>query len=270
MEFDFQCTQGFPALFDSHAHYNDERFCEEYGNADVVITRLLSGNVRHIVNAGTNPKTNAEVIALAEKYPGLYAAVGYHPEDVRADWDTEAEMASLEKLLLHPKVVALGEIGLDYHWEEPSHEIQKQWLERQLELAEKLNVPVIIHDRDAHGNIMDILKCHPDVRGVFHSFSASAEIARQLVNKGWYISFSGVITFKNASRLAEIVPTIPLDRVMIETDCPYLAPVPFRGKTNHSGLLEFTAKKAAELYGITVEDFCRHAFDNSCRFFGIK
>lgn len=263
----------FP-LFDTHAHYNDHRFDAGEGaetdGRDAVLTALLADNVRHIVNVGTNLSTNAESIALAEKYPQIYAAAGIHPEDINPSDDMETVMNALKEQLAHPKVVALGEIGLDYHWDEPSREIQKAWLRRQLRLACETGKPVIIHDREAHGDIMDILRDYPDVTGVFHSFSASAEIARQFVLRGWYISFSGVITFKNAARLAEIVPTVPLDRVLIETDCPYLAPVPFRGKINHSGLMERTALRAAELYGVAPDEFCRTAYDNAMRFYGIS
>ena len=267
----FRRTTDFP-LFDTHAHYNDHKFDEggETEGRDRILEDLFSQNIRHIVNAGTKPETNLESIALAEKYPGMYAAVGIHPEDICPEDDIETVMGELERQLSHPKVVALGEIGLDYHWDPVPKDTKKVWLRRQLALAEKTGMPVIIHDREAHGDIMDILHDFLRVTGVFHSFSASAEIARQLVNRGWYISFSGVITFKNASRLAEIVPTVPLDRVMIETDCPYLAPVPFRGKINHSGLMEYTALKAAELYGLGPEEFCRRAYENSMRFYSLK
>ena len=270
MKFDFTPSRELP-IFDTHAHYNDERFeCEIEGGRDEVLAALFSQNVKYIVNAGCSVASSRDCIALTEKYEGMYATAGVHPGEIDPEWDIDAEMDKLRVLLSHPKVRALGEIGLDYHYYEPPRDLQKKWLRRQLELARELKIPVVIHDRDAHGDIMDILREYPDVKGEFHSFSASAEIARQLVNRGWYISFSGVITFKNAARLAQIVPSVPLDRVMIETDAPYLAPVPYRGKINHSGLMEYTAERAAELYGIPVEEFCRHAFENSCRFFGIE
>ena len=269
MTFDFQPSRALP-IFDTHAHYNDDRFATECdGGRDEVLAALFSQNVRFVVNAGTSITGSRECIAIAEKYPRAYATAGIHPGDILVDSDIEKTMDELRELLAHPKVRALGEIGLDYHYDEPPREVQKQWFRRQLELAREMKMPVVIHDRDAHGDVMDILRDFPEVTGEFHSFSASAEIARQLTNRGWYISFSGVITFKNAARLAEIVPTIPLDRVMIETDAPYLAPTPYRGKMNHSGLMEYTAVRAAELYGITPEEFCRHAYENSCRFFGI-
>ena len=271
MKFDFKPPGSYP-LFDSHAHNNDSRFApgaEIDNGREEVLPALFSGQVRYIINNGTNLKTNEESIALAEKYPGIYAAAGIHPEDINPNDDIGTVMSRLRAQLMHPKVKALGEIGLDYYWDNVPRDIQKLWFRRQLELARELKMPVVIHDRDAHGDVMDILHEYPDVTGELHSFSGSAEMARQLVNRGWYVSFSGVITFKNASRLAAIVPTIPLDRVMIETDCPYLAPVPYRGKINHSGLMEFTAQKAAALYGIPTEEFCLHAFENAGRFFGI-
>lgn len=265
-------TEAFP-LFDTHAHYYDDRFATEAdGGSDAVLGALLAGNVRHIVNAGTNPITNQRVIALAEAYEPLYAVVGIHPEDIASLGDPDEILGELERQLSHPKVVALGEIGLDYHFTEieSEREEQKVWFRRQLALAEKLGVKVVVHDRDAHGDCMDILAEFPKVTGVFHSFSGSGEMARQLVNKGWYISFSGVITFKNATRLAEIVPTVPLDRVFIETDAPYLAPTPYRGQMNHSGLMERTAVRAAELYGIPLDVFCRQTYENALTFFGIS
>ncbi len=269
MSFDFQATRNV-SLFDTHAHYNDERFESEIeGGKDSVLAALLSQNVRHIVNAGTSIASSRECIAMAEKYPQLYATAGIHPGEIDPNDDIEKTIDELRALLCHPKVKALGEIGLDYHYDEPSRDVQKLWLCRQLELARQTGKRVVIHDRDAHGDIMDILSNYPDVTGEFHSFSASAEIARQLVNRGWYISFSGVVTFKNASRLAEIVPTVPLERVMIETDAPYLAPVPFRGKLNHSGLMEYTAERMAELYGISVEAFCEQVYRNSVEFYNV-
>ncbi len=268
MTFDFKPGMELP-IFDTHAHYNDPRFDEIDGGRDAVLTSLFSGNVKHIVNIGCCIESSRDCIAIAEKYPQMYATVGVHPGEVKEGEDIDAGIAELRTMLAHEKVKALGEIGLDYYYGNESKDLQKLWFRRQLELASELKIPVIIHDRDAHGDVMDILRDYPDVTGVFHSFSASGEIARQLTSKGWYISFSGVITFKNATRLAEIVPTVPLDRVMLETDAPYLAPVPYRGKLNHSGLIEYTAARAAELYGIDVTEMCRIAYDNAVRFYRI-
>ncbi len=268
MEFDFRPGMELP-IFDTHAHYNDPRFDEIDGGRDTVLASLFSGNVKHIVNIGCCIESSRDCIAIAEKYPQMYATVGVHPGEVKEGEDIDEGINQFRTMLAHEKVKALGEIGLDYYYGNESKDLQKLWFRRQLELATELKVPVVIHDRDAHGDVMDILREYPDVTGVFHSFSASGEIARQLVNKGWYISFSGVITFKNASRLAEIVPTVPLDRVMLETDAPYLAPVPYRGKLNHSGLIEYTAARAAELYGIDVAEMCHRAYENAMRFYRI-
>lgn len=272
MNFDLNKSDSYP-LFDTHAHYNDSRFDkgqEIEGGREEILPVLFSTSVKYIVNNGTNLKTNAESIRLAEKYSGMYAAVGIHPEDINESDNIDEVMEKLKVQLSHPKVKAFGEIGLDYHWDTIPREVQKKWFRAQLELAREVKMPVVIHDREAHGDVMDILHEYRDVVGELHSFSGSAEMARQLTDRGWYISFSGVITFKNASRLAEIVPTVPLDRIMIETDCPYLAPVPYRGKINHSGLMSFTAQRAAELYGIPVYEFKKHAFENAVRFFGTE
>lgn len=270
MLFDFKEGKAL-TIFDSHAHYDDQRFQSEIdGGRDAVFASLLSGNVKHIVNIGCSIESSKNSIVIAEKYDAVYASAGIHPGEVKEDLDIDETMAELRLLLSHPKVRALGEIGLDYYYGGECKELQKLWFRRQLELASELCMPVIIHDRDAHGDVMDILREYPKIKGVFHSFSASGEIARQLVERGWYISFSGVITFKNAARLAQIVPTVPLDRLMLETDAPYLSPVPYRGKINHSGLIEYTAERAAELYGIEVEELCRITYDNGCRFFGIE
>ena len=260
----FEYTPSGLTLFDAHAHYNDHAFD---GEREDILPALLSGDLVGIVNAGTNPETNLEVIALAERYPRCYAVVGIHPEDIDQSADIDAAMSTLERQLNHPKVLAIGEIGLDYHWDEPPRDVQKQWFVYQLELARKTGSRVVIHDRDAHGDVFDILSQFPQVVGVMHSYSGSAEMARQLAARGWYFSFSGVITFKNAARLAEVVPTIPLDRMLLETDCPYLAPVPFRGKRNHSGLMEYTARRAAELYGIPADELCRRVVENTRRFY---
>lgn len=253
-------------LFDSHAHYYDEKFGDE-GNRHQVISDVLSFGVKYVINAGTNPETTRQAISLAEKYDGFYASAGLHPSDIYDINNIDTAFDEIVSLAAHKKVVAIGEIGLDYHWHEDNKELQKYWFSRQMELAEKLSLPVIIHDREAHGDCIDIVLKYPNVKGVFHSFSGSRETAAELVKRGWYISFSGVITFKNASRLAEIVPTIPNDRLLIETDCPYLTPHPFRGQINSSVYMKYTAEKIAELRNTTVEEICNLTLKNAARLF---
>lgn len=257
--------------FDTHSHYDDRRFEE---NRDELLTKLFAEDVTCIVGAATTTKDSATHIALAEKYPCYYASAGVHPGNIYEQMeisDLAGTMKKLRELLAHPKTVAIGEIGLDYYWEDnPPREMQKEWLHAQLALAEELGKPVIIHDREAHGDVFDVLLAHPNVKGVLHSCSASPEMVKDLVRRGWYISFSGVITYKNAARVLEAVKVVPDDRILIETDCPYLSPVPMRGKTNHSGNLVYTCAKAAELRGMDPESFARLTHANACKFFGIE
>ncbi len=253
-------------LFDSHAHYNDEKFTD----AKATLESLFAGNIKYILNAGTNIETSGECIALADEFEGMYAAVGIHPHDSEDVTDSDAAEAEIRRMLSHPKAVALGEIGLDYHYDFSPRDVQQYWFERQMCIAEELGVPVIIHDREAHGDCMDVIKKHPGVCGVMHSFSGSCEMAAELVRMGWYISFTGVITFKNASRIIEAVKSIPDDRIMIETDCPYLTPEPYRGRVNHSGYMIYTAEKMAQIRGVSVDRICEQTLDNACRFFGIS
>lgn len=256
-------------LFDSHAHYNDVAFGTQ-AERDELISAVHNSGVEYIINAGTNPQTSAEGLELAEKFDFIYAAVGLHPEDISDTSDTEQQFSAIRSLAAHKKAVAIGEIGLDYHFRNDNRDFQKYWFSRQMGLASELDMPVIVHDRDAHGDCMEIVRKFPTVKGVFHSYSGSAETAAELIKLGWYISFSGVITFKNASRLAEIVPTIPSDRILTETDCPYLTPHPFRGNRNDSGFMHLTAEKAAELRSIPTELFAEQTVDNAKRLFGIK
>ena len=253
-------------IFDSHAHYNDEKFGSD-AERDAKIREIMDGGVRYIINAGTNPETSRESLKIAEKFDGFYASVGIHPSDLYELNDPYAALNEIKALALHPKAVAIGEIGLDYHWHEERHDFQKEFLHTQLELAEKLDLPVIIHDREAHGDCLDAVFAHPNVRGVFHSYSGSAESARELVKRGWYISFSGVVTFKNASRLAEIVPTIPDDRILVETDCPYLTPHPHRGERNDSSYLTYTIEKIAALKESTPEKVAALTLKNTAALF---
>lgn len=257
-------------FFDSHAHYNDTAFDSD---REERLTALFASGVRYILNAGTNPASSRESLALTERFEGMYASVGLHPEDLFHLDDPEAALNEIRALAAHPKAVAIGEIGLDYHWHPEDKAFQKEWFHRQLSLAEELNLPVIVHDRDAHGDCLETVFAHPEVRGVFHSYSGSAESAAELLKRGWYLSFSGVVTFKNASRLAAIVPTIPDDRLLLETDCPYLTPHPHRGERNDSGYLRYTAQTLADLRGTTPEAIAALTLQNAARLFskcGIK
>ena len=261
-------------LFDSHAHYFDRRF-EEAGGADCILQKLFSGDVSGIINVGTNPENGRICIEQAARYPKMYAAVGIHPEDLRDMVSMEDELKKLSALLgtakerRERKIVALGEIGLDYHWEGYSEKKQKEYFAAQMELAEMEDLPVIIHDREAHGDCFDMICRYSHARGVFHSYSGSAEMAEQLCRRGWYISFSGVLTFRNARRVREVAEKVPLDRLLIETDAPYLAPEPHRGKLNHSGLMRHTVEALAEVLGKSAEEVGELTYRNACRLFSL-
>lgn len=252
-------------LFDTHAHYDALQFNSD---RDQVLSALPGQGVELVVNPGCDLNSSRKAIELAGSYPFLYAAVGVHPEDC-ADWTDEA-VDGLRALAAQPKVVAVGEIGLDYYWpENPPRELQKQAFRAQLALARELDLPVIVHDREAHGDSMDIVREFPGVRGVFHCFSGSAEMARELVKLGWMVSFTGVLTYKNARKAVEAAQAVPLDRIMIETDSPYMAPVPHRGQRNHSGYVAHICERLAELKGITPEECSRITLENGRRFFCI-
>ena len=262
-------------LFDSHAHYYDTRFEQEGDGADALLTALFADNVGTIVNIGTDIENCKTCIAQAAKYENMYCAVGIHPSDGLQYDDPDRALSELEQLLGTPesrkaqKIVAIGEIGLDYYWNPDEKQRQAYIFEKQLQLAQKHGLPVIIHDREAHGDCFDTVCRYPDVRGVFHSYSGSAEMAKDLVRRGWYISFSGVATFKNAPKVREAIATVPNDRILIETDAPYLAPVPHRGKMNHSGLMIHTAEAVAAVKGITTDAAIALTAENAKRLFGI-
>lgn len=265
-------------IFDSHAHYFDHRFAEEAEGTDAILTNEVFGRgVAGVINVGTSNENSRICIAQAAKYPHMYAAVGLHPEDVHFGSGTlDDELADLRALLgtketrKRDKIVALGEIGLDYHVENPDKERQAAFFEAQLALAEELDLPVIIHDREAHGDCFEAVLRHPNVRGVFHSFSGSVEMARELVRRGWYISFSGVLTFKNARKTLEVAESIPHDRILVETDAPYLAPVPFRGRINHSGHLCHTVAVLSKLLGLSYEETVVLTANNARALFAIE
>ena len=260
-------------MFDSHAHYYDAKFAS-VGGAEPILDRLFaSGEVSGIVNVSTNNENAAACLSLAARYPGMYAAVGIHPEDCEAYSELDAEMNRLRELLGTPesrrrdKIVAVGEIGLDYHYEPFDKGKQAAYFDAQMSLAEESGLPVSIHDREAHGDCFETVLRHKSVTGVFHSYSGSAEMAKELVRRGWYLSFSGVVTFKNATRVREVAATVPLDRLLIETDCPYLAPHPHRGELNHSGLMRYTAEALAEVFAVSPEELIRRTRENAIRLF---
>ena len=252
-------------FFDSHAHLNDERFDED---REELISSFNQNGICNVVNIGADLKTSRESIELAEKYDFIYASVGVHPHDVEdmtdADIDTLAEMSK------HEKVVAIGEIGLDYYYDNSPRELQRKWFRAQMELANKLDLPVIIHSRDAMGDTLEILKDCPVKAGVVHCYSGSVESAKEILKLGYYISFAGPVTFKNAKGLTEVAKIVPLDKILIETDSPYLAPEPYRGKRNSSLYVPEVAKKIAELKGITVEEVAKATMENTKRLFEIK
>ena len=241
--------------FDSHAHYWDSRFSENSESTEQLIGALLSDSVSGIVNVGTDPTTSRLALSQAEKFSGVYATAGIHPSDTRFLSDLEDDLSDIQSLIVHnpKKIVALGEIGLDYHYEDTDKAKQARYFDAQLSLAESLGIPVIIHDREAHGDVMEIIDRHPRVQGVFHSFSGSAEMAAQLVRRGWMISFSGTVSFKNAAKVRAAAAVVPNDFLLIETDAPYLTPHPHRGERNDSSYLSYTAAALADAKGIDLE-----------------
>ena len=236
-------------LFDTHAHMNDPAFDED---REEMILGLKERGTDLVMNVGCCLDSSKDCIALAEKYPFVYASVGSHPDS--ANEVSEDVIEQYRQMAKHPKVLAIGEIGLDYYYETIPREIQQKAFRMQMELARELSMPVIVHERNAHDDGMRIVKEFKDVTGVFHCYSGSAEMARQLVNMGWYIGFTGVITFKNARKAVETAESIPLERIVIETDCPFMAPEPFRGKRNDPGYLFRMAERLAEIRGISVEE----------------
>ena len=258
--------------FDSHAHYYDERFSEELEmGVDEFVDTLLSEKVSYIINIAASPETARLVVAQAKKHENMYAAVGIHPSDTRFLTDMEGELNEIRELILDKsnKCLCLGEIGLDYHYPDTDKEKQMAYFEAQMRLAEELNIPVCIHDRESHADVMEVIRRHPNVKGVLHSFSGSVEMAEELVKLGWMISFSGTLTFTNARKPKEVAAALPKDKVMIETDCPYLAPHPKRGSLNHSGNLEYTNAVLAAIWGITPEECAEITEINAKRFFGL-
>ncbi len=257
--------------FDSHAHYWDDRFRTEIeGDVDSLLDTLLETTVDGIVNVGTTVETTLAAIRQAKAHKGMYVAGGVHPSDARG-LPLDETLDALKTLLIpENKVVALGEIGLDYHYTPFDKQEQLAFFHAQMKLAREFHLPVIIHDREAHGDSFEVVRAYPDVKGVFHSYSGSKEMARQLVSMGYMISFSGTVSFKNAPSVKEVAASIPKDAILIETDAPYLAPHPYRGRLNHSGYLAYTAQAIANLWGASLEELAHITAENAKRFFDIK
>ena len=237
-------------LFDTHAHMDDRAFDND---REELLRSLPEQGLTLVMNPGCSLESSRNASKLAQEYDYIYAAVGSHPD--AADEVNEEVLDEYRKLCkLNPKIKAIGEIGLDYHYEDIPRDIQLQAFRAQMALAKELHLPAIVHERDAHEDGMAVVREFPEVTGVFHCYSGSTEMARQLVDKGWYIGFTGVLTFKNARKAVEVAASIPLERIVLETDCPYMAPEPFRGKRNHPGYLYRMAEKLAEIRGLSVEE----------------
>lgn len=248
-------------LFDTHAHYDDEAF-------DTDRDAVISAFDGLIIDPGCTLESSLAAVTLAARHPHVYAAVGIHPENC-GDFLLE-HIDRLRHLAQQPKVVAIGEIGLDYYWaENPSREFQQQVFRAQLELALTLDLPVIVHDREAHGDTLAIVKEYPALRGVFHCFSGSVEMARELLDMGWYLGFDGPVTYKNARRALEVAEVIPDDLILVETDSPYLSPVPMRGKRNDSRNVVYVVERLAQIRNTTVEAMAALTLANGKRLFGL-
>jgi len=250
--------------FDTHAHYCDKRFNE---NRDELLGSMPGAGISLILNSGSSLRSSRFSLDLADRYSFIYASVGVHPHDSKSMTDDTID--ELKKLLLHPKAVAAGEIGLDYHYDFSPRDVQKKRFREQLELARFLNKPVIIHEREALRDTLESIRDYNDLTGVLHCFSGSWETAKTVLDMGWYLSFTGVITFKNARRTLEVLEKMPADRIMLETDCPYLSPEPKRGQRNSSLYLPYIAEKVAEVRGVAAEEIATLTTENGKRFFGI-
>lgn len=253
-------------IFDSHAHYDDDSFNEDRIK---VLEELKNNNIIGVLNCGSSFKGAVDSLNLAKNNDFFYAAVGIHPE--YADTVDEDMLNEIKNMTSYPKVKAIGEIGLDYYYEDnPSKEVQKEAFIKQMKLAKELNLPVVIHDRDAHKDILDIIKMFPEVYGVIHCFSGSVEFARECLKLGYYIGFTGVVTFKNARKTLEVAKEVPIDKILVETDCPYMAPEPHRGKRNRSEYIEQIIKKIAKIKEISEEELNNQVILNTKHLLNIK
>lgn len=253
-------------IFDTHAHYDDEAYDID---REEVFRTIREGGVDWVADVGATIASTKKAIALSEKYDFIYAVAGVHPEGI-ADL-TEADMDWLKEVSKHDKVVAIGEIGLDYHYDEPGRELQKKWFRHQLELAREVELPIVIHSRDAAQDTLDIMKeMHSEeIGGVIHCFSYGSEMAKIYLNMGFYLGIGGVVTFKNAKKLKEVVQMAPIEQIVLETDAPYLTPEPFRGKRNASHYLKYVAEKIAELKDITVDEVIQITTKNAKKMYGL-
>ena len=244
-------------IIDTHAHYDDEAFNED---RDAVLRSLKEEDVSLVVNIGASMESSERTVELVKQYPFVYGAVGVHPDSAKEL--TEKKLARLRELAGADKVVAIGEIGLDYYWDSSPRDVQKYWFLRQLDLAMELELPVVIHSREATQETLDIMKeayrrSQGTLRGVIHCFSAGPEIAKEYTDMGFFIGIGGVVTFKNGKKMKEVAAAIPFDKLVLETDCPYLAPEPNRGKRNHSGYLTYVAEQIGTLRGVSAEEVIR-------------
>jgi len=253
-------------LFDTHAHLTDKAYDEDKAES----LRLACENLALVINAGCDLSSSQEAIVLAEQYPNFYAAVGIHPEE--AFKYNPHTIDQLEKMAENKKVCAIGEVGLDYYWKEVPPEVQKEAFIAQIELAKKLKLPLIIHNREAHRDTLDILRAYhaEEVGGVFHAYSGSVEMLTEVLGLNFHIGLGGVVTFKNAKKAVEVAEAVPLDRLLIETDCPYMTPVPYRGKRNHPQYVLYVAEKIAQIRGTSTEEIAEITYQNGKKLFGIK
>lgn len=252
-------------FFDSHCHLESEKF---QGEIDIILENMQKAGVDKCICASSDMQTSRDIIALTQKYDSIYGTVGIHPHEARHF--VEEDLQSLAEWQNLDKILGIGEIGLDYYYDFSPREIQKEVLKKQIELAIDLNVPLMFHVRDAHGDMLEILKPYAIRRGVMHCFSGSLEVAKEYIKRGFVISFAGPLTFKNASKLPEIAKTVPMEQFFIETDSPYLSPVPYRGKRNEPAYVVEVAKKIAEIKGISLEQCAKQSYENVCRFYDIS
>lgn len=252
-------------LFDTHAHLDDPAFDED---REDLLKSLPEAGIGLLMNPGCSLETSRHAAELAQEHDWIYAAVGSHPD--AADEVNDDVLEEYRTLIReNPKIKAIGEIGLDYHYEDVPRQRQAEAFRAQMALAEELDLPVIIHDREAHGDSMAIVDEFPRVKGVFHCYSGSPDMAAELIRRGWYVGFTGVLTFKNARRAVETAASVPLDRIVLETDCPYMAPEPFRGRRNNPGFVYRMAEKLAEIRGLSPEEIQRITMENGKRLYRI-